>query len=70
MDYQLIKTGDAALNLPITLTMAEVKFLSNATQHMIKISKDDKNATMQKIYEDLLQELQDIIDYQQNKLNP
>ena len=70
MDYQYLKDGDGTWNLPIKLTMAEVKLLHNAAIEMMKTTTADNNPTLTAVYETVVEELQEIILYQQNKLNP
>jgi hypothetical protein len=64
MDYQLLKAGDEKLNLAITLTMAEVKILHNACVDLLRETPEMIS------YQAVMEELQEIIDYQQYKLNP
>ena len=70
MDYQYLKQGDGTWNLPITLTMAEVKLLHNAAVDMMKVTTADDNPTLTEIYKSVVEELNEIIVYHQNKLNP
>lgn len=69
MDYQYLKEGDSTWNLPVTLTMAEVKLLHNAAIDMIKTTTADKNTTLTELYKSAVEELNEIIIYQQNKIN-
>lgn len=64
MEYQLLTAGDEKLNIPVTLTMAEIKILHNAC---VDVLRDCPNVIA---YKATLEELQEIILYQQNKLNP
>ena len=64
MDYQLLKEGDEKLNLAVTLTMAEVKILHNACVDLLRETPEMIS------YKAVMEELQEIIDYQQYKLNP
>jgi hypothetical protein len=64
MEYQLLKAGDEKLNLAVTLTMAEVKILHNACVDLLRDSPEMIS------YQAVMEELQEIINYQQYKLNP
>jgi hypothetical protein len=64
MDYQLLKAGDEKLNLAITLTMAEVKILHNACVDLLRETPEMIS------YQAVMEELNEIINYQQYKLNP
>ena len=70
MEYQYLRDGDGTWNLPITLTMAEVKLLHNAAVDMIKTTTAQNTTTLTEVYKSVVEELQEIILYQQNKLNP
>ena len=69
MEYQYLRDGDGTWNLPITLTMAEVKLLHNAAVDMIKTTTAQNTTTLTEVYKSVVEELQEIIVYHQNKLN-
>ena len=66
MNYKLIQSGDEKLNIGLTLTMAELKILHNACVDVLRTLPEYPKTA----YAFALEELQDIIDYQQNKLTP
>lgn len=64
MNYQLLKAGDEKINVSCVLTMAEIKILHNACVDMLKECPEMIS------YKAALEELEEIINYQQYKLNP
>ena len=70
MDYQYLKDGDGQTNVTCLLTMQELKLLYNATLDMIKTAQEEKNTTLEESYSAVEEELNEIIIYQQYKLNP
>lgn len=70
MDYQYLKDGDGQTNVTCLLTMQELKLLYNATLDMIKTAQQEKNTTLEESYSAVEEELNEIIIYQQSKLNP
>jgi hypothetical protein len=66
MSYQIIKQGDEKLNLAVTLTMAEIKIMHNACVDVLKTLPEYPITA----YKFAMQELEEIIIYQENKLNP
>ncbi len=70
MNYQYLKDGDGQINVTCLLTMQELKLLYNATLDMIKTAQEEKNTTLEESYSAVEEELNEIIIYQQSKLNP